>query len=223
MCFLGIKPTTFALLTQCSNHWATGTYSYMLIWPTRSHNIFYLCALFLRDRFYISYCTFRRSFKEKCPRSGAKIQVQCVNPGTFALCWYRHVLLCFYLRCFRNVLRRFRFQYLGAVAKNVCSIVLEICPTPNPKDSVEKCNIYIKMHVLMQPCCLNFLICRFCWSMITRDSNRSSSPLCSNTSLYSVSYRTNLLSMKIHRHEAGYVRSPSFLILFWNHNIIFFK
>ncbi len=23
--FLGIKPTTFALLTQCSNHWATGT------------------------------------------------------------------------------------------------------------------------------------------------------------------------------------------------------
>ncbi len=25
MCSLGIKPTTFALLTQCSNHWATGT------------------------------------------------------------------------------------------------------------------------------------------------------------------------------------------------------
>ncbi len=22
---LGIEPTTFALLTQCSNHWATGT------------------------------------------------------------------------------------------------------------------------------------------------------------------------------------------------------
>ncbi len=26
VCSLGIKPTTFALLTQCSNHWATGTH-----------------------------------------------------------------------------------------------------------------------------------------------------------------------------------------------------
>ncbi len=25
MCSLGIEPTTFVLLTQCSNHWATGT------------------------------------------------------------------------------------------------------------------------------------------------------------------------------------------------------
>ncbi len=25
MCSLGVEPTTFALLTQCSNHWATGT------------------------------------------------------------------------------------------------------------------------------------------------------------------------------------------------------
>ncbi len=25
MCSLGIEPTTFALLTQCSNHWATGS------------------------------------------------------------------------------------------------------------------------------------------------------------------------------------------------------
>ncbi len=25
VCTLGIEPTTFALLTQCSNHWATGT------------------------------------------------------------------------------------------------------------------------------------------------------------------------------------------------------
>ncbi len=25
VCSLGIEPTTFALLTQCSNHWATGT------------------------------------------------------------------------------------------------------------------------------------------------------------------------------------------------------
>ncbi len=27
VCSLGIKPTTFAVLTQCSNHWATGTAS----------------------------------------------------------------------------------------------------------------------------------------------------------------------------------------------------
>ncbi len=26
VCSLGIEPTTFALLTQCSNHWATGTH-----------------------------------------------------------------------------------------------------------------------------------------------------------------------------------------------------
>ncbi len=31
VCSLGIKPTTFALLTQCSNHWATGTYIYIYI------------------------------------------------------------------------------------------------------------------------------------------------------------------------------------------------
>ncbi len=30
MCSLGIEPTTFALLTQCSNHWATGTVRYFL-------------------------------------------------------------------------------------------------------------------------------------------------------------------------------------------------
>ncbi len=30
MCSLGIKPTTFALLTQCSNHWATGTTNILL-------------------------------------------------------------------------------------------------------------------------------------------------------------------------------------------------
>ncbi len=30
-------------------------------------------------------CTFRRSFKEKCPLSGAKTQVKYVNPDTFLL------------------------------------------------------------------------------------------------------------------------------------------
>ncbi len=31
MCSLGIEPTTFALLTQCSNHWATGTEPFALL------------------------------------------------------------------------------------------------------------------------------------------------------------------------------------------------
>ncbi len=56
----------------------------------------YLCALFVQHRFYVPYCSFHHSFKEKCPLSGAKTQVQYVNPGTFLLRWYRYVLLCFY-------------------------------------------------------------------------------------------------------------------------------
>ncbi len=75
------------------------------------------------------------------------------------------------------------FKYPGTVIKNVCSIVLEICPTPNPTlnlpDSVNKCKTDIKMFLLMQPCYFNFLVCRFellCRTVITRDSNQSSSP-----------------------------------------------
>ncbi len=58
-----------------------------------------------------------------------------------------------------------------------------ICPTPNPTlnlpDSVKKGKTDIKTYLLMQPCHFNFLICRFellCQTVITRDSNRSSSP-----------------------------------------------
>ncbi len=56
----------------------------------------YLCALF-SESFYVLYCTFRRSLKEKCPLSGTKTQVQYVNPGTFLLCRYGHVLLFYYI------------------------------------------------------------------------------------------------------------------------------
>ncbi len=42
MCSLGIEPTTFALLTQCSNHWATGTQVLMVL-PVWCHNT--LCHL----------------------------------------------------------------------------------------------------------------------------------------------------------------------------------
>ncbi len=51
---------------------------------------------FLCDTVYVPYCTFHRSFKEKCPLSGAKTQIKYLNPGTFLLCRYRYILLCFY-------------------------------------------------------------------------------------------------------------------------------
>ncbi len=40
----------------------------------------FLEALFSETFFYIPYCTFRRSFKEKCLLSCVKTWVQCVNP-----------------------------------------------------------------------------------------------------------------------------------------------
>ncbi len=46
--------------------------------------------------FYVPYCTFRHSFTEKCPLSGAKTQVKYVKPGKFLLRRYRYILLCFY-------------------------------------------------------------------------------------------------------------------------------
>ncbi len=39
MCFLGIEPTIFALLTQCSNHWATGTH--FKLWIQNSNSALY--------------------------------------------------------------------------------------------------------------------------------------------------------------------------------------
>ncbi len=137
---------------------------------------------FLCDKFYVPYCPFRRSFKEKCPLSGDKTQVKYVNPGTFLLHRYRNILLCFYYDDTETYCGGSEFKYPGSVPKNVCSIVLEICPTQNPTlnlpDSVNKCKTYIKMYLLMQLCHLNFLICRFkllCGTMITRDSSWSSS------------------------------------------------
>ncbi len=89
----------------------------------------------------------------------------------------------FLLRCYRNVLWQFRIEIFRTVAKSQYSILLEICPTPNPTlnlpDCVNKCKTDIKMYLLMQPCHFIFLICRFellCWPVITQDSNRSSSP-----------------------------------------------
>ncbi len=53
VCSLGIEPTTFALLTQCSNHWATGTQSSLQI----SHGYDYvfnrLCQKQVEAWFYV--------------------------------------------------------------------------------------------------------------------------------------------------------------------------
>ncbi len=61
---------------------------------------------------YVPYCTFRRSFKEKCPLSGTKTQVKYVNPGTF---YYVDIgtYCCVFICCYRNILRRFRIQISG--------------------------------------------------------------------------------------------------------------
>ncbi len=108
----------------------------------------FLCSL--------PYCTFRRSFKEKCPLSGAKTRVQYINPHTFLL---HYVLLCFYYVASGAYCSGSEFKY----PKNECSIMLEICPTPNSNlnlhDNVDKCKTNIKTHLLMQPCYLNFRIC----------------------------------------------------------------
>ncbi len=102
----------------------------------------------------------------------------------FFCCTCRYVLLCFYYIASGTYCGVSEFTYTGTVAKSECSIMLEIFPTPNPTqnlpNSVDKCKTEIKTFLLMQPCYLNFLICRlelFCRTVVARDSNRSSSPL----------------------------------------------
>ncbi len=104
-------------------------------------------------------------------------QIQYVNPGTFCYVHNRLVLLWFYYVASGTYCNDSEFKYSRTVAKNVCSIEN---PTLNLPDSVDKCKTDIKMHSLMQPCCLNYFICRFellCRIVVTRDSNRSSSLL----------------------------------------------
>ncbi len=57
---------------------------------------------FLCDTVYVPYCTFHRSFKEKCPLSGAKTHVKYMNPGMFLLRRYSYILL-FLLRRYRYI------------------------------------------------------------------------------------------------------------------------
>ncbi len=87
------------------------------------------------------------------------------------------------------------FKYSGTVTKNVCSIVLEISPTPNPTlnlpDSVDKCKIDIKCicwcNRVISTSLYSDLNC-FVKSWLHRIPPRA--PQLASTSPYSVSYRT---------------------------------
>ncbi len=57
LCSLGIEPTIFALLTQCSNHWATGTlyiyiYIYMCVYIHSVQYIFVFVCVSLQEGTY---------------------------------------------------------------------------------------------------------------------------------------------------------------------------
>ncbi len=73
---------------------APDTEAYILLQPGLI-KILCICALSVPTPFSVPYCTFRHSFKEKCPLSGAKTQVKYVNPGALLLRRYRYMLLCF--------------------------------------------------------------------------------------------------------------------------------
>ncbi len=154
-----------------------------------------LLCTFCTTPFYVPYCTFRQSFKEKCPLSVVKTQVKYVNPGTFLLCRYRYILLYF--------VQNWNIRGLS-LKVNALS-----CPTPNPNLNLP---IVLTNAKLIWTC--------ICWckraisTSLYADLNYFVLPwlhepelLASKVRLlYSVIYRTNLLSMKTHRYEAGYVQ-----------------
>ncbi len=149
---------------------------------TWSHKNTYLCA----TPFYVSYCTFHRSFKEKCPLSGAKTQVKYVNPSTFVLRRYRYILLCFHYVATGMYCSGSEFKYPYKL--------MLYCVGYKLPDSVNKCktsDLYADLICFVKPWLHRF---------------RTRAPHLSSTSLYCVSYRANLSSMKTHRYEAGYVR-----------------
>ncbi len=133
-----------------------------------------------------------------------------MNPGMFLLRRYRYILLCFYYIATETYCSGSEFKYRSLSLKvNAlsCWNMPYTKPNPKPIPTVFKCKTDIKIIFVDATMPFNFLICRFellCRIVITRDSNQSSRLL--NMSSYSVSYQTNLLFMKTHRYEAGYVR-----------------
>ncbi len=143
----------------------------------------YLCALSVRHRFMYLTARFAAVSKRNVHWVALKHRL---NTWTLACFYYVDIgtyCCVFYYVASGTYCGGSEFKYPGSVPKSQCSIVLEICPTPNPTlnllDSVNKCITGIKTYLLMQPCHFNFLICRFelfCQTVVTRDSNRSSSP-----------------------------------------------
>ncbi len=67
-----------------------------------------------------------------------------MNPGKFLIRIYMYILLFFNYVATETYCGSSEFKYPGT-SKNECSVVLEICPTPNQTlnqpDSVNKCTI----------------------------------------------------------------------------------
>ncbi len=79
MCSLGIEPTTFALLTQCSNHWATGTHFFpymevngtpkqtlfkIALWPAEHRNPYMFETTWVNNSIFIFRWTIPLDLKE---------------------------------------------------------------------------------------------------------------------------------------------------------------
>ncbi len=118
-------------------------------------NCFSLCALNLFNaqvlQFELNYWN-----KSTFPQQSNLLRYTC-----------RYILLCFYYVAAETYCGGSEFKYPGYVVNIPYT-------KPNPKPSLNKCKTakLQKMYFLMQPCHLNFLICRLqllCRTVITRD------------------------------------------------------
>ncbi len=145
------------------------------LYSTWSHKNTYLCALSVRHRFTYRTARFAAVSKRNVHWVSLKHRLNTWPPASFYYVDIAVFLLCFY----RYVLRRFRIQISG-VYRYKLMLYHALHQTQPYPDSVNICNTDIKTYLLMQPCHVNFLMCRFelfCRTVITQDLNRSSSPL----------------------------------------------
>ncbi len=83
----------------------------------------------------------------------------------------------------------------------------------------------------MQPFHFNFIVFRFellCRTVFTQDLNLSSSPPKYVSVLRELPnkltiYENHNIDTRLDMRDANVLKSPSFLILFWSRNMIFFK
>ncbi len=133
--------------------------------PIWSHKNAYLCALSVRHRFTFLTARFATVSKGNVHWEALKHRL-----NTWTLAHFYYVATGTY--CGGSNIRGLSLK-VNALSR----------PTPKPTlnlpESVNKCKTDIKTYLLMYACHFNFLICRFellCRTVITRDSNRSSSP-----------------------------------------------